>query len=247
MTRYSKTTDPAREALEALTREYGPIIWRPISFLPVFAHLIDSGVTDTADLIATLTKARAKPHVLDDALLDRAERMHREQLGHIEIHRQQLHRWRSDNLSTAQRQEIDRLDIQNSRLRQMNAQVFALAAELRKGTINRVMEKSDLEPGIERGGVAATAEQIRIAAGIEAKMRELLGAGLNDVEIMAAMFDHMPAFKQLLDSRVCDELSERFPSFHRYAKMLENLAEALHDGVFADLGFGLRRSNDNIH
>src|SRR5271169_1092622 len=83
------------------------------------------------------------------------------------------------------------------------------------------------------GAMEATAEQIRIAEAIEVKMRQLLGAGCNDVEIMAAMFDHMPDFKRLLDSRVCNELSERFPSFHRYAKILENLASAMRDGVFA--------------
>jgi transposase-like protein len=132
-----------------MIRENGPIAWQPISFLPVIAHLIDTGVTDTADHIATLTEARRKPHVFDDAILDRSERVHREQLAFIEIHRQQLHRWRTENPSTAQWQEIDRLETQNSRLRRMNAQVFALVAEIRKGTINRVLGKSDLEFGLE--------------------------------------------------------------------------------------------------
>jgi transposase-like protein len=140
--------DPALDALDALTREYGPIIWRPISFLPVIAHIIDGDVANTADLITMLTEARTKPHVLDDAILDRSDHQHREQLGHIEAHRQQLHRWRTENPSTAEQQEIDRLETQNSRLRQMNAQVFALTAEIRKGTINRVLEKSDLELGM---------------------------------------------------------------------------------------------------
>jgi hypothetical protein len=34
----------------------------------------------------------------------------------------------------------------------------------------------------------ATAEQLRIAEAIEMKMRQLLGAGCNDVEILAEMF-----------------------------------------------------------
>jgi hypothetical protein len=149
MTRYSKKADAALEAVDALTRENGPITWQPISHLPVIADLIDGGVTDTSKQTEILTEVRAKPHVFDDAILDRTERFYRGQLGFIEIHRQQLQRWRRENPSLAQRQEIDRLDIQNSRLRQMNAQIFALAAEIRKGTINRVMEKSDLELGLE--------------------------------------------------------------------------------------------------
>jgi hypothetical protein len=100
--------------------------------------------------------------------------------------------------------------------------------------------------------MAATAEQVRIAETIEMHMRQLLGAGCNDVEIMAAMYDHMPSFiKGLMDTKpsdeVLDELFERFPSFLRYTKILENMAEALQAGAFADLGFGKRPSNDDIH
>lgn len=50
---------------------------------------------------------------------------------------------------TPNRREVERLQSQTSRLRQMNGQILALAAEIRKGTINRVMEKSDLELGVE--------------------------------------------------------------------------------------------------
>jgi hypothetical protein len=91
--------------------------------------------------------------------------------------------------------------------------------------------------------MTATAEQLEIAVRIEAKMRQLLGAGRNDAEIVAEMFDYMPDFKRLIDSgpEVLDELSEKFPSFHRFAKIVEMLASALADGVFADLGFGTGR------
>jgi len=98
----------------------------------------------------------------------------------------------------------------------------------------------------------ATAEQLRIAEAIEMKMRQLLGAGCNDVEILAEMFDDMPGFKLLLDSSQrgeidLNELCDRFPSFYRYSKILENFADAMQAGAFADLGFGKRQSNDSTH
>src|ERR1035441_9311853 len=132
MTRYSKKIDVAHEAVETMIRENGPITWRPLSFLPVFAHMIDSGVTDTAEQIKTLTEGLARPHVFDEALVDRMERLYCEQLGFIEIHRQQLQLWRAQNPSAAQCQEIERLEMQNSRLRQMNAQVLTLTTEIRR-------------------------------------------------------------------------------------------------------------------
>jgi hypothetical protein len=75
--------------------------------------------------------------------------------------------------------------------------------------------------------MAATVEQLRIAATIDSKMQALLDAGCNDAIILGEMFDHMPGLKLLLDSGqpVLDELCERFPSFYRFAKILENVSD----------------------
>jgi hypothetical protein len=86
---------------------------------------------------------------VDDATLDRVERVHREQLAFVDIYTEQLRRWRVEHLSARQRQELDRMDDQNNRLRQVTMDVLALAAELRNGTIERIMEQSDLELGLQ--------------------------------------------------------------------------------------------------
>lgn len=85
-----------------------------------------------------------------------------------------------------------------------------------------------------------TAEQLRIAARIDAKAQQLLGAGCNDAIILREMFGYMPQFKQLIDSvgqnqHVLEELCEQFPSFNRYAKILENLAGAIQSGALKDM------------
>ena len=81
--------------------------------------------------------------------------------------------------------------------------------------------------------MAATAEQLRIAASIDAKML-LLGARCDDATILAEMYDHMAGFKQLLDNLQhgeMDELCHRFPAFYRYAKILESIAAAIKSGA----------------
>ena len=123
--------------------------WQPISQMPLVASMIDGALSDTADHIQTLTKARAQPHVLDDATIDRVERVHREQLEFVDIYAEQLRRWRDQGPSAAQRRELDRLEEQNRRLRQVTTEVLTLAAELRKGTIDRIMAMSDLELGLQ--------------------------------------------------------------------------------------------------
>ena len=123
--------------------------WQPISEMPLIASMIDCALDDTRGHIATLTKARAQPHVLDDATLDRSERVHNEQLEFVGIYRQQIRRWRTEKPTPDQRRELDRMDQQNRQLRAVTAEVLALARELRSGTIDRVMEMSDLELGLQ--------------------------------------------------------------------------------------------------
>ena len=126
-----------------------PVNWQPISQMPLVASMIDGALNDTAEHIQTLTKARTRPHVLDDTTIDRVERVHGEQLEFVDVYAEQLRRWRDEGPSAAQRRELDRLEEQNRRLRHVTTEVLALAHELRKGTIDRIMAMSDLELGLQ--------------------------------------------------------------------------------------------------
>lgn len=77
-----------------------------------------------------LTKARARPHVL--ATIDRVERVHGEQLEFVDIYAEQIRRWRTKGPSATQRRDLNRLEEQSCRLRQVTTEVLALAAEFRK-------------------------------------------------------------------------------------------------------------------
>ena len=123
--------------------------WQPISQMMLIASMIDTSLDDTRGHLATLTKARAKPHVLDDATIDRVERVHTEQLEFVAIYTQQITRWRDEKPSSSQTRALDRMATQNQRLRDVTADVLTLARELRKGTIERVRGMSDVELGLQ--------------------------------------------------------------------------------------------------
>ena len=75
-----------------------------------------------------------------------------------------------------------------------------------------------------------TAEQLRIASMIDAKMQNLVGAGNDDITILTEMFDYMPGFKRLMDtseSDAMDELCRRFAGFFHYVKILEMVAAGI--------------------
>src|SRR3981189_3527087 len=54
--------------------------WQPISQMMLIASMIDTSLDDTREHRDTLAKAKARPHVLDDATIDRVERVHTEQM-----------------------------------------------------------------------------------------------------------------------------------------------------------------------
>lgn len=63
--------------------------------------------------------------------------------------REQLDRWYRTVLTTHEREEICRLFVQLERLRMVLTNILALANELKEGTIDKILAKSDLELGIE--------------------------------------------------------------------------------------------------
>ena len=117
--------------------------------MPLIARMIGDALDDTREHLKTLAEARVRPHVLDDATIDRVEQVHTEQLQFVDIYAQQISRWRTEKPSADQTRELDRMEAQNQQLRAATADVLALASELRKGTIERVMGMSDVELGLQ--------------------------------------------------------------------------------------------------
>jgi hypothetical protein len=123
--------------------------WQPLTALPLIASLIDGELADAQEHHATLLTVRDRPHVLDDATVERSIKLHTEQRDFLGVFAEQLARWRNEQPSFAQSRELDRLEEQIERLRVVLSAILALAEELQQGTIERVLAKSDLELGIE--------------------------------------------------------------------------------------------------
>ena len=123
--------------------------WQPIERLPLIAEMIDGYVADAQEQEQTLREAKQRPHVFDDALVDRIDKVYGDALEMTGLFEQQLRRWRNSGLTVDQKQEVARLEGQVLCLRRGLTAILALAAEIRQGTIDRIMDKSDLELGLE--------------------------------------------------------------------------------------------------
>jgi hypothetical protein len=96
-----------------------------------------------------LLLAKPKPYVLDDATVNRVIDAFTTQASDFWLFDEQLKRWQSEPLTDGQRDEVERLVEQMRRLRENNTKVLLLARELSKGTIDKMMGKSEVELGLE--------------------------------------------------------------------------------------------------
>jgi len=120
--------------------------WRPISDLPLIAYLIDGGLEDSEREYKLFLEAKEKPHILDDAIIDRAIRLSDERAEFVEeMYKEQLLRWQKEKLTESERKEVERLSCQNEQLRKLNKKLLLLLQELKKITINRIVEMDEVE------------------------------------------------------------------------------------------------------
>ena len=123
--------------------------WRPISDLPIVASILDSMLHDDEGQYRTLLECRPKPYVLDDQTVGRVIQVFTQQKADLPIYQQQLARWNTGDLSATQRREVERLQGCVTKLRELAESILSLAEELKQGTIESVLRKSDLELGLE--------------------------------------------------------------------------------------------------
>jgi|SRR5271157_2385707 len=110
--------------------------------------MIDAALADSQEHYQTL-EARPRPQVLDDYTVGRVTKVFGDQRQDVALYAEQIARWANEPLTTAQRDEVARLQGQVKKLGEVTAAILSLAQELKAGTIDRLLEKSDVEVGLE--------------------------------------------------------------------------------------------------
>jgi len=123
--------------------------WQPISQLALIASHIDGMLEAAQEQYQTLEPARAKPHVLDNFTVGRVIEVFTAQKNDLWLFDTQLKQWTAQSLTARQRTEVQRLTTQMAQLRQVITDILALADELKQGTIEQVLGKSDVELGLD--------------------------------------------------------------------------------------------------
>lgn len=123
--------------------------WYPISALGLIGSLIDGQLDACQDQYQTLLEVKDRPYVLDDATVARLTKVYGETAEDLWVSDEQLARWSKENLTPAQRQEVQHLEHQILLLHEAVEAILTFAAGLKGRTIEALLAKSDLEVGLE--------------------------------------------------------------------------------------------------
>jgi hypothetical protein len=123
--------------------------WQPISFLPRLADMVDGMLESAEEVYHSLQQAQHRPHVLDDYTVGRVRDVYTTQCNDLWLYEEQLSRWQEAEPAPAESEEIIRLQHQLDQLRSVLTSCLALTDELKEGTLEKVLGKSDIEVAID--------------------------------------------------------------------------------------------------
>jgi hypothetical protein len=121
----------------------------PISQLPLLTQMVHDGLENTINNYRMFQQAEHTPYILDDATVQRAQRVYTDQRDDLWLYDNQCEHWLKQDLSGQQRQQVKQLQQDVDRLRKQTQLVLDLLAKLATGTIDQVMRKSDEEVGLD--------------------------------------------------------------------------------------------------
>ena len=81
--------------------------------------------------------------------MGRVTKLSGDQREDVALYAQQLARWAEQPLIPAQREEVARLQAQITKLGEVTAAIISLAEKLKPRTIDPLLEKRDIEVGLE--------------------------------------------------------------------------------------------------
>jgi hypothetical protein len=123
--------------------------WQPLTMLPVVAEAIGGMMESAEEQRITMRAVRDRPFVLDDAIVARMVRLYTEQRDDLGVYEEQLRRWQQMRLTDTQRGEVERLGTHLVRLRSAVQEILTLAQTVQSQTIERLLEKDDVEVGLD--------------------------------------------------------------------------------------------------
>ena len=123
--------------------------WQPIARLPELHQHLSGMLESGEEQYQNLLEAKPKPWVLDDDTINRVIKAFTGWKRDVPLFEKQAQRWESQVETDGQRAELEQMRQVLVKLRQVTENVLTLSEELKRGTLERQLAKSDAELGLE--------------------------------------------------------------------------------------------------
>jgi hypothetical protein len=122
------------------------INWQPITFLSKLGYMIDGMLESAQETYGPFSQIK----VHDDFTIKRVIEVTGQQIEAEWLYDEQLEKWsQQPGLKTTHRNEIQRLQGQMAELKKVNRDILAIAEKHKDTTVEKVLEKSDAELGLD--------------------------------------------------------------------------------------------------
>jgi hypothetical protein len=125
-------------------RNFQPIT-KALAILEITRGMLDS----SRDQLETMQQVKDRPHILDDAIINRSLNLYTAQNEDSDIFLQQCAIWRKQELNEVQSYQIQEIEKCTKSLIDTNNQILFIINACKDSTIDKILEKSDMELALD--------------------------------------------------------------------------------------------------
>ena len=125
------------------------IKFHALDMIPMYIEISAAQLQDALEQLKNLEACKNKPHVLDDETIDRVIKLYSQQGELLLVALKQCKTWRGQNPIPTQLKDIERIEKFTKKLETTGKQILFLANHYKAHTINRILEKNDVELALD--------------------------------------------------------------------------------------------------
>ena len=123
--------------------------FQPITKALVILEITRGMLDSSRDQLETMQQVKDRPHILDDAIIDRSLKLYTAQNVDSDMFLQQCAIWRKQELNEVQSYQIQEIEKCTKSLIDTNNQILFIINACKDSTIDKILEKSDMELALD--------------------------------------------------------------------------------------------------
>jgi hypothetical protein len=125
------------------------LTFHALGMIPTYLEITAAQLHESLEQLKHLEPCKNKPYILDDEIVDRIIKLYSEKSELVAAGLQQCKFWRDQNPTSIQLADIEKIEKFSKRLQKTSEQILFLARHYKDHTINRILEKDDVELALD--------------------------------------------------------------------------------------------------